>query len=293
MTGEFDFIRAIRTRIAPAPGVSVGPGDDCAVLKPTTRPMLITTDVLTEGIDFLLAETTPEAVGRKAMAVNLSDIAAMGGTPRYAVVGLVLPRTNAAAIAEGVQRGLAETAARYATAIVGGDTNSWDGGLVVSVTLIGEAPEGGAILRSGAKVGDELFVTGPCGGSLLGRHLNPTPRLAEAGDLIRRFCIHAMIDVSDGLAADLQHILEESDVGAKLFADAIPIHADAVLRSRLTGRTPLKHALNDGEDFELIFAAPPGQAIPYPRIGVVTESGFVIVDGGVETPVVPKGWTHF
>ena len=293
MAGEFDYIAWIRRRTANSAGVIVGPGDDCAVVKPPTRPLLITTDILTEGVDFVPAETTPDAIGRKAMAVNLSDIAAMAGTPLYAVVGLVLPRAGGIAIAEGLHRGLADEAARYGVAIVGGDTNSWDGGLVVSVTLFGEASEGGAILRSGAEVGDDLFVTGPCGGSLLGRHFTPMPRIAEAQALVRDFRIHAMIDVSDGLAADLFHVIQESGVGARLFAEAIPIHADAVSRSRSTGKTALHHALADGEDFELIFAAPPGQGIAYPRIGVVTASGFTVVTDGIETDLEPTGWKHF
>jgi len=293
MAGEFDFIAWVRKQTASSEGMLVGPGDDCAVVVPPKQPLLITTDVLTEGVDFLLRETAPEAVGRKAMAVNLSDIAAMAGSPLYAVVGLVLPQSNGIAIAEGVYRGLAEVAAKYGVVIVGGDTNSWTGGLVVSVTLFGEAPDGGAILRSGAEVGDELFVTGPCGGSLLGRHLTPTPRIAEAQELIRQFRIHAMIDISDGLAADLHHLVTESGVGAKLFADTIPIHSDAVERSKHTGRTPLQHALGDGEDFELMFAAAPGQGIPYPRIGIVVERGFTIVSDGIESALEPTGWKHF
>jgi thiamine-monophosphate kinase len=157
------------------------------------------------------------------------------------------------------------------------------------------------VLRSGAKPGDWIFVTGPCGGSILGRHLNPTPRLHEAEALVTRFTLHAMIDVSDGLSADLNHILEESGCGAVLAAEAIPVHPDAVELAKRTGKPPLEHALGDGEDFELIFtvdaktgekllAAPP---VPVWKIGeCVAESGLWLVEGGVKRVLTPTGWEH-
>ena len=298
---EFDFIRNVRARTPAAPGVLVGPGDDCAVLAWPGGPLLITTDMLTEGVDFLLAECGPQAVGRKAMAVNLSDIAAMAGRPTAAVVGLVLPRTNGEDIAVGVYDGLREVADAFGIPIVGGDTNSWDGGLVVSVTIIGEATGRGAVLRSGAKPGDWLFVTGPLGGSLLGRHLAPTPRIQVALALHASVDLHAMIDISDGLTADLMHILEESGCGAVLQASTIPIHADAIARSKQTGMTPLDHALGDGEDFELAFAVSPTDGARLVRespvaglhhIGEFIDAGLWLVDGGVRKAVMPSGWVH-
>ena len=283
---EFEFINKVRS--TPMPGVPVGPGDDCAVLPDGT---LITTDVLTEGVDFYLAEAGAYAVGRKAMAVNLSDIAAMGGVPTYAVVGLVLP--TGCDVLE-LQRGLTDMASEYSVAIVGGDTNAWDGGLVVSVTVLGRAI-GKPILRSGAKPGDAICVTGPLGGSLLGRHLNPLPRLEEVRRLLDIGTIHAMIDISDGLAKDLHHICEESSVGAVLIADRIPVHTDAVRRSQLTGHTPLHHALHDGEDFELVFTTTPEIAtkMHVPIIGSITaELGFRIQHPHGTEPLLPTGWEH-
>lgn len=303
MPGEFDFLRAVRGRTPAAPGVLVGPGDDCAVLVPPSGKLLVTTDLLTEGVDFVLAEVSPEAVGRKAMGVNLSDIAAMAGTPFAAVVGLVLPRhppgMTTRELADRLDAGLRGMADRFHVAVVGGDTNTWDGGLVVGVTVLGRADA--PVPRSGAKPGDAIFVTGALGGSLLGRHLDPTPRVREALALNRVVELHAMIDVSDGFAADLAHVLAESGCGAEIDAAAVPVHPDAVARSRLTGRTPLDHALNDGEDFELIFTVGAadeavlfaGSPVPVVRVGrVVAGTGLWLVAGGVRTVLTPAGWVH-
>ena len=302
MPGEFDFLRALRSRTPAVPGVLVGPGDDCAVLSPPPGKLLVTTDLLTEGVDFLLAQVSPEAIGRKAMGVNLSDIAAMAGTPFAAVVSLALPRNppgmTTRELADRLDAGLREMANRFGVAIVGGDTNTWDGGLVVSVTALGHADR--PVTRSGAKPGDAIFVTGPLGGSLLGRHLDVTPRVREALALRDFVELHAMIDVSDGFAADLSHVLAESAVGAEIDADAVPIHADAVARSRLTGRTPLDHALNDGEDFELVFTVSEADGaklarapVPVTRVGrVVPGPGLWLVAAGVRTPLTPAGWVH-
>ena len=302
MPGEFDFLHALRSRTPAVPGVLVGPGDDCAVLLPPAGKLLVTTDLLTEGVDFLLAQASPEAVGRKAMGVNLSDIAAMAGTPFAAVVSLALPRhppgMTTRELADRLDAGLREMANRFGVAIVGGDTNTWDGGLVVSVTALGHADR--PVTRSGAKPGDAIFVTGPLGGSLLGRHLDVTPRVREALALRDFVDLHAMIDVSDGFAADLSHVLAESAVGAEIDADAVPIHADAVARSRLTGRTPLDHALNDGEDFELVFTVSEADGaklarapVPVTRVGrVVPGPGLWLVAAGVRTPLMPAGWVH-
>jgi thiamine-monophosphate kinase len=300
MPGEFDLIRRIRDKYEPSSRVRLGPGDDCAILVPRPAATLITTDMLMEGVDFILAEVGPRAVGRKAMAVNLSDIAAMAGIPTAALVSVALPQGNdTRALAEELIRGLREVGDEFEVPIIGGDTNSWTGGLVINVTVLGEPnPHSGPVLRSGAKVGDRIFITGPCGGSILGRHLNPRPRLREAVELARRFRLHSMIDISDGLSADLGHILEESGVGAVLNAEAIPIQPDAVRLSERTGLPSLEHALGDGEDFELIFTvrceeaktvAQSGLAI---EIGEVIASGYFLTHNGRRELLVPKGWSH-
>jgi thiamine-monophosphate kinase len=299
--GEFVYIRWVRENTPADPRVLVGPGDDCAVLAPQTRPLLVTTDVLTEGVDFLLAEAGPRAVGRKAMGVNLSDIAAMAGVPTAAVVGVVLPTGVGRNVAEELFHGLREMADAFGVAVVGGDTNAWAGGLVISVTLFGEATARGPVLRSGAKPGDWVFVTGPVGGSIRGRHLSPAPRVREALALHQCVDLHAMADISDGLAADLGHILEESGCGAVLDAAAVPVHPDAVELAKVTGKPPLAHALGDGEDFELVFAvsAADGERLlrerPVPglaKVGECVDAGLWLAEGGGRQPLEPTGWVH-
>ena len=299
---EFAFIDWLRQRTPATTGVRVGPGDDTAVLDwPQHEHCLVTTDMLLEGSCFRLEEAGPRRVGRKAMAVNLSDIAAMAGEPVAAVVSVGLPRRGGRALAEELYLGLREMADRFATPIVGGDTNSWNGPLVIAVTLLGRTTGQGAVLRRGARPGDWVMVTGPLGGSILGKHLDFTPRVAEAVRLHRETTLHAMIDVSDGLAADLAHICTESRCGAVLRAEAIPIADDA--RRMQDGRSPLEHALGDGEDFELVFAVDPTEgkrlleAQPVPGIrlfllGEFVEQGLWLEEGGQRRPLEPKGYVH-
>ena len=299
--GEFDYIRWVRRHIPANPRVLIGPGDDCAALAPPVRPLLVTTDLLTDGVDFVLSEVGGRAVGRKAMAVNLSDIAAMAGVPLAAVIGMALPAGAGRTLAEELFHGLHAEAERFGVPIVGGDTNTWAGQLVISVTLFGEATARGAVRRNGAKPGDWIFVTGPCGGSILGRHLSPEPRIREALALHDAVELHALIDVSDGLAADLNHILDESCCGAALVAEMIPIHGDAVELAKQSGKTPLAHALGDGEDFELIFTvsatdgerllkAPPIAGLA--KIGECVERGLWLDEASERRALAATGWVH-
>jgi thiamine-monophosphate kinase len=300
--GEFAYIDWLRRRTPVDPRVLIGPGDDCAAVRFTPdAPVLITTDMLLDGSCFLLAEAGPRRVGRKAMAVNLSDVAAMAGRPVAAVVSVGLPRAGGRALAEDLYLGLREVADAFGTALVGGDTNSWDGPLTVSVTLFGEATGRGPVRRDGAKVGDWLFVTGPLGGSIRGKHLDFTPRVREAQRLHELVDLHAMIDVSDGLAADLHHVLTASGCGAVLRAEAIPITDDA--RSMGDGRSPLEHALSDGEDFELAFAVSPAagrrlleeQPVPgvaLAHVGECVADGYWLEEAGARRPLEPRGYVH-
>ncbi|WP_165249729.1 thiamine-phosphate kinase [Paludisphaera soli] len=255
--GEFGLIDWIRRRNSAA-GATLGIGDDCAMVDFEGAPALVTVDMLMDGRHFRLAEDGPEAVGAKAMGVNLSDVAAMAGVPRFAVVAVALPRDSAVDVAKGLHEGIRRMTDRFGVQLIGGDTNAWDGPLVVTVTLLGAATSRGVAKRSDARVGDAIFVTGPLGGSLFrGRHLRPEPRVAEALALSAATDLHAMIDLSDGLSSDLGHILEESGgLGAALDAEAVPIHDDAIDHSRADGVPALDHALNDGEDFELCFTVP-------------------------------------
>jgi thiamine-monophosphate kinase len=305
--GEFGLIQWFRDRAQPDPAgaLVLGIGDDCAILRPTPgAELVVTTDMLMDGRHFVLEEHGGAAIGRKAMGVNLSDIAAMAARPIAAVVAVALPKSGdrAVAIAKELHEGLAAMAEENGVAIVGGDTNAWDGPLVVCVTLLGESVGRGVVRRSGAKPGDVVFVTGPLGGSLLGRHLTPRPRIAEALALNAAAPLHALIDISDGLAADLGHILEESgNLGAILEESAVPIHPDVDPRD---GRSALTHALGDGEDFELIVVMdradadrlerkPPSPAVLY-RIGWIEEQPglFVKTGRGALLAIEPAGFDH-
>jgi thiamine-monophosphate kinase len=209
------------------------------------------------------------------------------------------------AVAQGIHAGMLPLAERFGVELIGGDTNAWDGPLVICVTLLGDATARGVVRRSGARPGDSVLVTGPLGGSLLGRHLRPEPRVAEALALHEAAPLHALIDISDGLAADLGHVLEESgNLGAVLDAAAIPIHPDALALGRRDGRAALEHALNDGEDFELCLAvapddaarllqSPPGAAALY-RVGEVGDRPGLWLrqpDGSVH-PIPARGFDH-
>jgi thiamine-monophosphate kinase len=300
--GEFAFIEWLRRQTPADARLLIGPGDDCAALRlDPARPTLVTTDMLMDGTCFRLAEAGPRQVGRKAMAVNLSDIAAMAGLPVAAVVSVALPRQNGRAVAEDLYRGLRDVADAFDTVIAGGDTNSWDGPLVICVTLLGQATERGPVRRSGAKPGDWLLVTGPLGGSIAGKHLTFTPRVREALQLHQFADLHAMIDISDGLAADVDHICSESRCGAVLRAEAIPISEAA--RSMNDGRSPLDHALSDGEDFELVFALPPadarhllqGQPVPgitCVHVGECIDQGLWLDEKGQRHMLEPRGYVH-
>ena len=242
------------------------------------------------------------------MGVNLSDIAAMAAVPKAAFVAVALPREadRAAEIARGLHSGIVEMASRFGVTLAGGDTNAWDGPLVICVTVIGQTPAGfTAVRRSGAKPGDIVFVTGPLGGSILGRHLRPEPRIVEAQALRRSVEMNALIDISDGLASDLGHILEESgNLGAVLDADSIPVHDDARALSFDSNKSPLEHALSDGEDFELCVVlsskaanrveSHPPDDIRLFRVGtVVAGTGLRIRDAdGRETEIKLAGFDH-
>ena len=307
---EADFIRWLRQRVASHPRLTVGLGSDAAVIANSAASgWVVTTDAITEGVDFRLAVDSPRRIGRKALAVNLSDLAAMAARPVAVVINLVLPHHGAAALARELYEGLLPLAEQFEVAIAGGDTNTWDGGLVVAITAMGETTPRGAWTRSGARPGDDILVTGSFGGSFLGKQFDFTPRVATALQINERFEIHAATDVSDGLSLDLSHILEESGCGAVLELNRIPLADSAAEWARTCGdgRSALEHALSDGEDFELILTAPPdvaerileshealGLNVPVTRIGrCIAELGlFAQQTDGTCRPLVPRGYQH-
>ena len=264
---EFELIARLTRALPGHAAVKVGVGDDCAVLDlglPDLE-LLFKTDAVVEGAHFTRA-TPPEKIGRKALARALSDIAAMAGTPTCALVTLALPRDYDVAFIEAIYDGMSALARQHGVAIAGGETTTNPERILISIALLGTVPKGCAVLRSGARAGDAIFVTGELGGSITGRHLDFEPRLAEARWLAAHFPPHAMLDVSDGLAGDLRHLLQASGVGAELHARAIPISREAKLRARAHAESsvkpPLLAALTDGEDFELLFTIGSRRAVP-------------------------------
>ena len=252
---EFQLIARLTRSVPSNSAVVVGPGDDCAVLDlGGDRQLLLKTDAVVEGVHFT-SDTEPERIGHKALARCLSDIAAMGGAPTAALITLGLPKDFDSARVEKIYAGINALASRTGTAIVGGETTTNPDRLLISISVLGTVPRGQALLRSGAKVGDAIFVSGELGGSLQGRHLDFEPRLAEGAWLADSDFVHAMMDVSDGLAGDLRHILQASGVGAELLSRSIPITREARSQSKgdSSAKPPLLAALTDGEDFELVF----------------------------------------
>ena len=260
---ESELIAHLRKVLPAHPLLKLGPGDDAAVLRVADlEECVVTVDLLTDHVDFELSEAGARRVGRKLLAVNLSDLAAMASRPLAAVIALVLPRAGGMRLAVELYEGLLPLAEQYGVIIAGGDTNSWDGPLAASVTLLGAVTEHGPLRRDGARPGDRIVVTGQFGGSILGRHLDFEPRVGEALLLAERYRLHAGIDCSDGLSIDLNHVVEESGCGAVVRTDAVPVAEDAYRLARKLddGSTALEHALGDGEDFELILAVPPDEA---------------------------------
>jgi thiamine-monophosphate kinase len=291
-----------------------GIGDDCAILRPPPRQdLLVTTDLSIEGIHFRREWHPPESVGHRCLARGLSDIAAMGGRPVAAFLSLALPADVPQAWVDGFLRGLLRLADGHKTVLAGGDTSGSKSGVLADITVLGFAPRGRAIRRSGARPGDILYVTGSLGGSaaVLERlshprflpekrragpharsHFFPGPRVAVGQYLLQRRLATAMVDLSDGLSTDLAHICEESGVGATLVEPLIPVARGATLAQ----------ALHGGEDYELLFTARPSTKVPLEIAGVaVTEIGWVEGRRGMRItgqrrkarPLLEKGWEHF
>ncbi len=289
MSNEFAFIDWIRSQQRTEASVLLAAGDDLAIVKFDPNDLvLIGIDQILDGVHFNLNEHDPRLIGKKAMNRNLSDCAAMACLPVSAVVSFAIPRGMSVECMKEIYLGMKEAGEAFDCHIVGGDTGSWDQKLAISVAITGKSAGLTPVRRSGARVGDTIYVTGALGGSILGRHLIFTPRVREARDLVARHAIRSMIDLSDGLSRDLGHICRESGVGAVLDSGCIPIHDDA----RQRPGDVLLHALNDGEDHELCFTADAGidSAI---RIGkIVEEKGVWIDRSGVREKLITAGFEH-
>ncbi|MCL4514855.1 MAG: thiamine-phosphate kinase [Firmicutes bacterium] len=324
--GEFGLIERFRKYGSVRSGVLAGIGDDAAVLEGREGYVtLLTTDMLTEGVHFLRDRVLPYQLGRKSMACNVSDIAAMGGYPTFAVVSLGLPADLTVEFVEEFYRGLAEEAGRWGATVVGGDTVESQGGLVINVALLGEVEAGRQVLRSTARAGDTIYVTNVIGESAAGlaaildpemplpppireelilRHYLPTPRVPEAREISQRVWASAMADISDGIAGDLRRICEASGVGAVVYAERVPVSAGVKMVAGFLGKEAYQLALTGGEDYELLFTAKAGDLPEYlPESGTRVTSigeirpldeGLILVPPGGETAPLPAGgYDHF
>jgi thiamine-monophosphate kinase len=328
---EDELIAAISRLLSGSqPGVVVGVGDDAAVLEPGRGQQILTTDLLIEGVHFERASISPRDLGAKAVTVNVSDIAAMGGSPRAALAGIGLaPDVEAAWVME-LYGGMRDACAEYALSLVGGDTNRSDL-VVVSVTVVGEVSPGRAVTRSRARPGDAIVVTGalgaaagglalsrahpatmtaalssPWGRALLDALARPVARVGE-GQTLTQSGAHAMMDLSDGLAKDLWRLCLASGVGARIELAAVPIAEPLRAGAASLGLDPLELALGGGEDYELVATLDPSDAeaarrvlderfgVTLTTVGTIIEGeGLVAVgDDGRETPLGSRGWDHF
>jgi thiamine-monophosphate kinase len=302
------------------PAIQTGIGDDCAVLRPSAiagKPTdtLITTDFTLEGIHFRRNWHSPESVGHRCLTRGLSDIAAMGGDPIAAFLSLALPSDLPQTWVRRFITSLLRLAKKYGVTLAGGDTAESPDGILADIIVVGAAPQGKALLRSGALPGDRIYVSGELGGSAAAvftmqknpkrklnprdypRHFFPEPRI-ELGRILReKKLASAMIDTSDGLSTDLAHICEESGVGAEIQADAIP----RASVGKPTHEVDLDLALHGGEDYELLFTAPANQRIPrriadvpITQIGLITRRRNILLNrNGIAHKLKPQGWEHF
>ena len=343
--GEFGLIERIRAALpAPGPNVIMGIGDDVAVLQASAwrgpaagaatsseSVWLATCDVQVEGAHFLRDAIAPRSLGGKSLAINLSDIASAGGTPRYALVSLGLPADLDVAFIDELYAGLREAGTEFGVDIVGGNISRSRLGIFIDVFLLGEAIRANVVLRSGARAGDHIMVTGSVGDAAAGVALlldakleattdaayaalarskrdRPTPRVREGALIGSMRTASAMIDVSDGIAGDLHHICERSAVGVRLFAEKLPVSPENRALSLAARRDEWHFALHGGEDYELLFTAPPLQAeklaqritsetgTPVSMIGEIIPAGepseLVLPDGRTR-PLKGSGWDHF
>lgn len=297
--GEAALIERLARKIKVDKTVIKGIGDDCAVIRLSKdRYLLLTIDMLIEGVHFKVEDATPFQIGWKSLGCGLSDIAAMGGIAKYAAVSLGLPSKCSLEFVDGIYKGTQSLGRRFGVDIIGGDTN-YSKALIIDVAVLGFVEPNKLTLRGGAKVGDIICVTGSLGGSYKSKkHLKFIPRLKEARALVRDFKINSMIDISDGLSTDLNHIAKESKVGACIYEELVPVSKGASLNA----------ALNEGEDFELLFTVPVNEArrlatkkptsikLAITQIGEIVdrEMGVKIIDRFSKVKELkPKGFQHF
>jgi thiamine-monophosphate kinase len=325
--GEIDMIRRLLERVSSAdPSVVLGPGDDCALLAPSAEETVLTCDALVEGVHFDFDYFSPEDLGHRVIAANLSDLASMGAEPWAAVLSLAAPGDTPASTFERLYDGIAGISDRYGLAVVGGDVVGSRSGVFISVALLGKVPPGTAMTRAGAVTGDVLVLTGEVGLAQTGldslggrvelppdakrtaeeRHLRPEPRVELGRRLRESGLVHACIDTSDSLAISFYHIATTQNLGVDVDGEDLPISTAASEAAAQLGVDVYEYALDGGEDFELLFAVAPENADSAVNmieetgcrgsvIGTITEPGKGVtlsVSGGLK-PIPPKGFSHF
>ena len=314
--GEFGFIEHIKTYF-PASKEGLGIGDDCAIITNGEGELIFSTDMLMEGIHFLRSAASPEDIGWKSLAVNLSDIAAMGGTPLATFLSIALPKDAQGDWAEWFIAGYAELSRRFNVPLLGGDTTSSLRDIAINVGVLGRAPEGKSIRRSGAVAGHGIYITGNLGDSagglqailngwsksqeivsLIHSHIKPEPRLYEGQALMKTGLVGAMMDISDGIASDLRHILKASGVGANIHLDKIPLSDNLQTVCHEYGMDTYRLAVGGGEDYELLFTAPEDIEnhldFPVYRIGeIVPGDSLTWIENGNAVDYDIKGYNHF
>ncbi|MBI4653782.1 MAG: thiamine-phosphate kinase [Nitrospirae bacterium] len=324
--GEFGLIETIRSSfVSASPKIIKGIGDDAAAIKTSEKITLFTTDMLLEGVHFSLSFTTFYQLGHKVLAVNISDIFAMGGKPKYFLIGLGIPKNYSSENIGELYSGINDLSKKFGINVIGGDTCASKKGLVISGTLIGETDK--IISRSGARPGNGIFITNTLGDSAMGlrllkklkrkiyfekrkqknsllvtrysllirQHLMPEPQpLNHFVTKKQTNKITSMIDISDGLLIDLSHICDESNVGARIYMDKIPLSRGLVETTKKLGMDPMNFALKGGEDYALLFTAKPDIKTTAFKIGEIIPKGRFIVDtNGREKPLKPEGYEHF
>src|SRR6266446_7852717 len=289
--GEDRLLNLLLAGLSLGKAVAVGPGDDCALVAIHDRRKLLVlkVDCVVEGVHFLRG-TSASDVGWKAMMRPLSDFAATSAVPQFALITLIVPRGTEAEWVKNLYRDLRRAAKRFEVSIVGGETSSTLGPIVISVSTIGFVEKNRWVSRRGGKVGDDLFVTGRLGGAIKHKHLQFVPRIAESRWLTKTFSIHAMMDLSDGLGVDLPRLAHASKVGFEIEMENLPLNRGAKIGD----------AISDGEDYELLFAISRRQSKrlqrswrkKFPRLRL-TRIGSLIPQSAVRNPQLPGGYVHF
>lgn len=298
---EKEFVDWIASRTSQSENTLISVGDDACLLGPNNQGTVVTTDTLCDQVHFDTNIHSLDRIGRKSLAVSISDVLAMGANPQHALLTFFLPKSMTLEQAQDLFLGAEKLAKAHGVEIVGGDTNRYAGPLIVGSTVLGQVVPEKTWRVDNAQTGDSILVTGTLGGSILGKHLDFEPRTQWVQTVAANFEIHAATDVTDSLSLDLDYLTRKGQKGAEIYADQIPVAEDATKLSKESGRSPLDHALTDGEDFELLLCVSDSTATQLEKqfgdivtqIGkIVSEPGLTLVDKDTRSVLEPRGYVH-